>query len=106
MTWEGIRNEAPAMIGRRSVRDYVRRPPEELYDLEADPHEVKNLADDPDHREQLLAMRKATEAWQRDTHDPWLYRDGVSLRAIAKHLENGLAVPERFDFDPDNPGSR
>ena len=106
LTWEGIRNQTPAMIGRRTVKDYVRRPPEELYDLETDPHEVNNLADDPAHRDRLLEMRAATEAWQHETRDPWLYRDGVSLRAIEKHLENGLAVPDRFDFDPDNPGSR
>jgi N-sulfoglucosamine sulfohydrolase len=103
LSWEGIRRQRPALIGRRPVIDYVRRPPEELYDLDEDPLEVRNLANDPDHAERLVSFRTALEAWQRETDDPWLYRDGISVRAVRHHLANGLMVPERFDFDPENP---
>lgn len=103
LSWEGIRRQRPALIGKRPVVDYVRRPPEELYDLEEDPLEVKNLANDPDNAERLVSFRAALEAWQRETDDPWLYRDGISVRAVRHHLANGLMVPERFDFDPKNP---
>jgi len=42
---------------------------EELYDVETDPHELRNLADDPAHAATLGEMRRALEAWQRDTDD-------------------------------------
>jgi len=45
------------------------RPREELYDVEADPHELRNLADDPAHAATLGEMRRLLEAWQRDTDD-------------------------------------
>lgn len=45
------------------------RPKEELYDLQADPDEIRNLADDPAHRETLEALRRRLEAWVVETHD-------------------------------------
>ena len=44
-------------------------PPEELYDLQADPHEIKNLAHDPAHAETLKRLRAAVDQWIADTHD-------------------------------------
>ena len=48
---------------------YGPRPEEELYDLQDDPHETVNLADDPGHNEILKAMRALVEAWIADTDD-------------------------------------
>lgn len=45
------------------------RPEEELYDLESDPHSLKNLAADPQHAAVLAEMRKALEDWQAQTRD-------------------------------------
>ncbi len=45
------------------------KPIEELYDLAADPHEVRNLAQDPVHRTRLLAMRKLVDDWVVATND-------------------------------------
>jgi arylsulfatase A-like enzyme len=45
------------------------RAPEELYDLEADRHEVKNLADDPSHRKTLEELRARLERWTEETGD-------------------------------------
>lgn len=46
-----------------------KRPTEELYDLAADPHEVKNLADDPKHAATLAQMRKRLADWEEKTGD-------------------------------------
>jgi uncharacterized sulfatase len=45
------------------------KPPEELYDVVADPYEVDNLAASPQHQGQLARMRAVLEQWQADTKD-------------------------------------
>lgn len=45
------------------------RAPEELYDLQADPFELNNLAGDPRHRATLDHLRGVLAAWLKDTRD-------------------------------------
>jgi uncharacterized sulfatase len=45
------------------------KPKEELYDTEADPHEVKNLAESKEHQAVLAEMRTALDQWIKDTKD-------------------------------------
>ncbi len=45
------------------------KPPEELYDVKADPHEIQNLAGDPKHQATLKQMRAALNTWQKETKD-------------------------------------
>ena len=45
------------------------RPPEELYDLEKDPHETRNLAGDPSYAGVLKRMREQLERWITETGD-------------------------------------
>jgi uncharacterized sulfatase len=45
------------------------RPAEELYDLHADPHEIKNLASDPAYQADLLRLRAVVDAWQAEVGD-------------------------------------
>lgn len=40
-----------------------KRPGEELYDLEVDPYEVHNLAEDPFFQDKLLELRNSLETW-------------------------------------------
>jgi N-sulfoglucosamine sulfohydrolase len=108
LAWDGIRHsqprgqEAAIMVGQRKLRDYIFRPPEELYDLDTDPLEVVNLANDEKYKGKLVEMRGLLEKWQDETLDPWLYRDGVSKRFIQHHLDAGMVVPDRFDLDLDD----
>lgn len=48
---------------------FAPRPPEELYDTQLDPHEVRNIASLPAYRPILLRMRQALDHWQREVPD-------------------------------------
>jgi N-sulfoglucosamine sulfohydrolase len=105
LAWDGIRHSQPkgkedeVMVGSRKLKDYIFRPAEELYDLENDELEVNNLAGDKEFASVLLELRTRLELWQKETLDPWLYRDGVSQRFIQHHLDAGMVVPDRFDLE-------
>jgi N-sulfoglucosamine sulfohydrolase len=45
------------------------KPREELYDTQADPHEVNDLAADPKYAATLQRMREALQSWQKETED-------------------------------------
>lgn len=45
------------------------KPVEELYDAEADPHEINNLAGSPQHRQALERLRAAHQQWTLETRD-------------------------------------
>ncbi|HYO81959.1 MAG TPA: sulfatase [Bryobacteraceae bacterium] len=45
------------------------KPVEELYDLQSDPHEVRNLAAEDQHASRLRSMRTLLENWIAETHD-------------------------------------
>ena len=59
---------------RRYPREYElcfgKRPAEELYDVQADRWQVKNLASDPNHQNTLQRMRGELEAYLKQTGDP------------------------------------
>lgn len=46
-----------------------RKPPEELYDTQNDPHNVRNLAGDPRYGDVLKRIRKAHLEWLNETRD-------------------------------------
>jgi arylsulfatase A-like enzyme len=45
------------------------KPKEELYDTDADPHEINNLADDAKHQDKLKELRAALDKWVKETKD-------------------------------------
>jgi N-sulfoglucosamine sulfohydrolase len=54
---------------------FGKRPAEELYDARKDPHQLRNLADDPACAEVKKQLRAQLEQWMRDTADPRANRD-------------------------------
>ncbi|XVH32618.1 sulfatase-like hydrolase/transferase [Haloferacaceae archaeon DSL9] len=43
---------------------------DELYDLDADPHELRNLVDHPDYADEKARLEARLAEWMRDTGDP------------------------------------
>jgi uncharacterized sulfatase len=60
---------AGKLEGPQAIFFQPTKPVEELYDTEADPHEIQNLASDPKHAEVLARLRAAHEQWRVDTQD-------------------------------------
>ncbi|MEO7466702.1 MAG: sulfatase/phosphatase domain-containing protein, partial [Sphingobium limneticum] len=54
---------------KRIVDQYYRRPAEELYDLENDPEEERNLAADPAHRAIKEELKLKLNGWRMAQHD-------------------------------------
>ena len=71
-TWQAVLRRGERYYGKRTVVAYLHRPRHELYDLEADPHEVVNLAGDPEHAGILSGLQEKLKSWQRATGDPWI----------------------------------
>ena len=55
-----------------------RRPVHELYDTDSDPHEINNLAYDPDHSAELHRMQEALDDWIRTSGD-WGFRNELDM---------------------------
>ena len=74
-TWQAQFVKGPdAPYGKRSVDSYIHRPAFELYDLDEDPAETTNLADEPRFSAQLASMKERLKAFQKATADPWILK--------------------------------
>ena len=59
------------------------KPREELYDCDADPHEINNLAADPKYADELNRLRTAHEQWIDDVRDTGFLPE-VSLQSFLR----------------------
>ena len=89
---------AKASAQVRAAYALMKKPPAfELYDLQADPHEFKNLAENPAHaqtRERLVAELRR---WQKETNDP--LADPTIARRLFELIQNaGTSKREALDY--------
>jgi uncharacterized sulfatase len=79
------------------------KPKEELYDLQSDPYEVKNLAGSPEHEGVLKEMRAALEKWITDTKDLGEVPEQELIdRGLVRDLLNN-EYAERLKLHPKTP---
>lgn len=88
-TWEDAykNHRTDAVTGRF----FELKPVEELYDMQADPDNVVNLADRPEHRQTLDKLRAQLRQWQLDVHDSGLLPEAERDR---RSTENHLTIYE------------
>lgn len=73
-TWQGVLERGDERYGLRTVDALINRPAFELYDLEADPGETRNLANDEAHAATLHALQAKLRQYQEQTADPWILK--------------------------------
>ncbi len=79
---------------------YLPKPREELYDLQADPHELDNLALSPNHTTVLNGMRARLNAWVMETRDVGFLNEGeVMLRSAGSTPYEMAHDAAQYDLD-------
>jgi N-sulfoglucosamine sulfohydrolase len=87
------------------------RPAEELYDTQADPHQIDNLAANPAHRERLDRMRRAVTDWMARTGDQGVINEAEMIQrmwpgGVQPETAQPYIVPRRTTEAPDRVETR
>ena len=101
---EGV--TAPAVMLRAGRYKLIRCPgdPDLLYDLDADPHEVDDLAGKPEHAGTLEALGSEADArWDLADLDARVRASQLDRLAVAPALATGIRTD--WDFSPHLDGS-
>ena len=86
-------NEAGELEGPQKLWFRQTRPDEELYDTDADPHEVRNLADSAAYADVLERMRGALDAWLDRVGDLGATPEAEMVEAMWPGGEQPLTEP-------------
>ncbi|MCK5136650.1 MAG: sulfatase [Bacteroidales bacterium] len=73
-TWQVALKSGSGMYAGKSINEFTNRPEFELYNLEIDPYETRNLAQNPAYEEELEGLKKKLYAFQERTNDPWILK--------------------------------
>lgn len=87
-TWKVIKEKNPDKIGEVSLKTYLNRPFEELYDLEKDPHELRNVAGDPAYAANLKELGEKLQAFRIKTKDPWAINEYEQLMKMQQQMQH------------------
>jgi N-sulfoglucosamine sulfohydrolase len=80
---------------RRAYQTWRTAPPVELYDLQRDPNETNNLADDPAMRPVRDRLEQTLQQWRQQTGDPLLDAKNVELLAAEHDRQAAVKVRKK-----------
>ena len=79
------------------VQNFLNPPEYELFDLQEDPHEWKNLAEDAEHGPIRGRLLKAMQSFQRKIKDPYTSRENIATFIVEqKEYQRKPYKKERF----------
>jgi N-sulfoglucosamine sulfohydrolase len=73
-TWQVALKSGSGMYAGRSLDAFTNREKFELYDLETDPYETRNLAGNPAYGKEVDLLKKKLYDFQERTNDPWIVK--------------------------------
>lgn len=94
--WQKLFTEGKLNAEQASV--WKEKPSEQLFDLQTDRWEVKNLAADPAHQAKLAEMRSALTGWMEQSRDLGFVPEGERVKAAA-----GRSPKDHFASDTEFP---
>jgi choline-sulfatase len=98
---------APLVMIRRGRHKFVHSPidPDQLYDLEADPEELENLATSPSHAAQMRDLRaEVGRRWDLEKLNEAVLASQARRRLVYEALRSGAFTS--WDFQPQRDASR
>jgi len=83
--------EASSQQIQDSYKTFKHPPEYELYDLEKDPYEFTNVADNPAYQSTLESLKKQLQQWQKETTDPL-----SDKKILAKMTDEVNAINKKY----------
>jgi N-sulfoglucosamine sulfohydrolase len=87
-TWQGAYRNRSTYFGKRKMANYLFRQEFELYDMQENPDETRNLAYDCEYSEMLEEMKQKIKTFQKNTIDPWyiMWDNDASMQGTGVNL--------------------
>ena len=76
--WRELANAGK--LNEAQIQFHRRRPAQQLFDVEADPHEVNNLANDPEYTKVLADLRSRMQKKLREVNDLSFYPESFMVQ--------------------------
>ena len=74
---------------------------EELYDLQEDPYEVKNVATNPEYSDKLVELRNALSGWQNEIDDKGFLAENEIVKSFWPEMKQPVTKDVVFSLNSD-----